>query len=129
MNFNRIVPGTIRSVLEGRRPVLRSDGTPLRDYLYVQDAVSAYLALGDSDEVGPFNFGTETPTSALEVVRRILRLMSSDLEPEIRNDAPNEIARQWLSCRKARERLGWAPRYDLERGLTETIAWYRRHLT
>jgi CDP-glucose 4,6-dehydratase len=127
-NFNRIIPGTIRSVLEGKRPVIRSDGTPLRDYLYVQDAVSAYLALGDSEETGAFNFGTETPTPVLEVVAKILKLMKSRLKPVVQGDAPHEIARQWLSCRKARERLRWAPKYDLDRGLAETIAWYRRHL-
>jgi len=126
LNFNRIIPGTIKSVLEGKRPVIRSDGTPLRDYLYVKDAVSAYLALGDSEETGPFNFGTETPTSVLEVVRKILRLMKSKLRPVVRNEAFNEIPRQWLSCRKARERLKWVPGYDLDRGLAETIAWYRR---
>jgi len=127
-NFTRIIPGTILSVLRGRRPVIRSDGTPLRDYLYVKDAVSAYLALGDSEETGPFNFGTETPTSVLEVVRKILRQMGSRLRPAILDEAPHEIARQWLSCARARERLGWRPRYDLDRGLAETIAWYRRHL-
>lgn len=127
LNFNRLVPGSILSVLRGRRPVIRSDGTPLRDYLYVKDAVSAYLALGESDETGPFNFGTETPTSVLDVVHRILKLMKSRLRPAILNDAPHEIARQWLSCSRARERLGWKPRYDLDRGLAETIAWYRRY--
>jgi CDP-glucose 4,6-dehydratase len=127
-NFNRIIPGTIKSVLEGERPIIRSDGTPLRDYLYVKDAVSAYLALGDSDETGAFNFGTETPTPVLEVVAGILGLMKSRLKTVIKGDAPHEIARQWLSCRKARERLRWTPKYDLDRGLAETIAWYRRHL-
>ncbi len=127
-NFNRIIPGTIKSVLEGERPVIRSDGTPLRDYLYVKDAVSAYLALGDSGETGAFNFGTETPTSVLAVVKKILGLMKSRLRPVVKGDAPHEIARQWLSCGKARERLKWAPKYGLDRGLAETIAWYRRNL-
>ena len=127
LNFNRIIPGTIRSVLEGKAPVIRSDGSPLRDYLYVQDAVSAYLALGASEETGGFNFGTETPTSVKDLVRQILSLMKSRLQPDIRNEASNEIAQQWLSCKKARERLGWKARYDLAKGLKETIAWYRRH--
>ena len=127
-NFNRIIPGTIKSVLEGEAPVIRSDGTPLRDYLYVQDAVSAYLALGKSEETGGFNFGTETPTSVKDLVQIILVLMRSKLRPVVRNEAFNEIAKQWLSCEKARERLKWRPSYDLERGLTETIAWYRKHL-
>lgn len=125
LNFNRIIPGTIQSVLAGKRPVIRSDGTPLRDYLYVQDAVAAYLALGASEAVGPFNFGTETPTSVLDLVRQILILMKSKLRPDVRNEASNEIAQQWLSCKKAREKLEWKPRYDLKRGLTETIAWYK----
>ncbi len=126
LNFNRIIPGSIRSVLEGERPVIRSDGTPVRDYLFIEDAVSGYLALGKSDEVGPFNFGTETPTSVLDLVRLILSLMKSKLQPDVQNGAANEIARQWLSAKKARERLGWRPAYDLKRGLAETIAWYRR---
>lgn len=127
-NFSRIIPGTIKSVLEGSRPVIRSDGSPRRDYLYVEDAVSAYLSLGRSEETGPFNFGTETPTSVLDVVRQLLQLMKSDLKPVVRNEASHEIAQQWLSCAKARERLGWKPRYDLRKGLVETIAWYRKHL-
>lgn len=128
LNFNRIIPGTIQSVLAGKRPVIRSDGKPLRDYLYVQDAVSAYLALGRSTETGAFNFGTETPTSVLDVVSQILSLMKSKLEPVVENKASNEIAQQWLSCKKARKVLGWKPAYDLRRGLAETIAWYRKHL-
>ncbi len=128
LNFDRIIPGTIRSVLEGEAPVIRSDGTPLRDYLYVKDAVSAYLALGKSEETGPFNFGTETPTSVSDLVRLILSLMKSKRKPRILNQASNEIDRQWLSCRKARERLKWRPKYDLRAGLVETIAWYRRNL-
>jgi len=127
-NFNRIVPGTIKSVLEGKRPVIRSDGSLLRDYIFVQDAVSAYLALGRSEETGPFNFGTESPTSVKDVVNMILALMKSRLRPDVRNDAPNEIFQQWLSCKKARKLLGWKPKYDFKRGLSETIAWYRKHL-
>jgi len=121
------IPGTIQAVLAGKRPVIRSDGTPLRDYLYVQDAVAAYLALGASEAVGAFNFGTETPTSVVDLVRQILILMKSKLRPDVRNEASNEIAQQWLSCKKAREKLGWKPKYDLKRGLTETIAWYKAH--
>lgn len=128
LNFNRIIPGTIQSVLEKKRPVIRSDGKPLRDYLYVQDAVSAYLALGESEETGAFNFGTETPTSVLDLVGEILSQMKSTLKPVVRNEASNEIAQQWLCCDKARSKLGWTPKYDLARGLRETIAWYRKHL-
>jgi CDP-glucose 4,6-dehydratase len=127
-NFNRIIPGTIRSIVQGTPPIIRSDGTPLRDYLYVQDAVSAYLALGKSDAVGAFNFGTEKPTSVLDLVNTILVLMKSKLRPVVENKATNEIARQWLSCEKARQVLKWKPAYDLKRGLSETIAWYRKNL-
>jgi CDP-glucose 4,6-dehydratase len=127
LNFNRIIPGTIQAVLAGEPPVIRSDGSPLRDYLYVQDAVSAYLALGDSDKVGAFNFGTETPTSVKDLVKTILAAMKSKLAPVVLNEASNEIAQQWLSCAKARKELGWSAKYDLKRGLTETIDWYRKH--
>jgi len=128
LNFNRIIPGTIRSVLAGERPIIRSDGSPLRDYLFVQDAVSAYLALGASDKVGAFNFGTETPTSVKDLVKAILGAMKSKLAPDVRNEATNEIAQQWLSCTKAKKELGWSAKYDLKRGLVETIDWYRKHL-
>ncbi|HEX7901185.1 MAG TPA: GDP-mannose 4,6-dehydratase [Planctomycetota bacterium] len=129
LNWNRIIPGTIRSVLKGERPIIRSDGTPLRDYLYVQDAVSAYLALGASEETGAFNFGTETPTAVIDLVSLILKAMKSRLRPVLKNEASNEIAQQWLSSRKAREKLGWKPAYDLSRGIAETVAWYRKHLS
>ncbi|MBI2930697.1 MAG: NAD-dependent epimerase/dehydratase family protein [Planctomycetes bacterium] len=129
LNWNRIIPGTIRSILREERPIIRSDGTPLRDYLYVQDAVSAYLACGEKDGAGEaFNFGTETPTSVLDVVKTVLKIMRSDLKPDVRNEASNEIAKQWLSSAKAREKLGWKPAYDLDRGLRETCEWYREFL-
>jgi CDP-glucose 4,6-dehydratase len=127
LNFTRIIPGTIESVLKRKAPVIRSDGMPLRDYLYIDDAVSAYLTLADSEEVGAFNFGTETPTSVIELVRLILALMKSPLRPVVENKAPHEIAQQWLSCAKARERLGWKPKFDLRRGLAATIGWYRKN--
>ena len=127
LNFNRIIPGTIESVLHRKAPVIRSDGTPLRDYLYVDDAVSAYLALADSEEVGAFNFGTETPTAVIELVQLILKLMKSSQHPVVENKASNEIAQQWLSCAKARKQLGWKPKFDLNRGLAATIAWYRKN--
>lgn len=127
-NWNRIVPGTIRSVLHGEPPIIRSDGRMLRDYLYVGDAVSAYLALGDSEQTGAWNFGTETPTDVLTVVTKILELMDSNLCPLIRNEASNEIERQWLSASKARTMLGWKPAFTLNRGLGKTIEWYRTHL-
>jgi CDP-glucose 4,6-dehydratase len=133
LNFNRLVPGTIRSALLGEAPVIRSDGTYVRDYFYVRDAVAAYLRLAerlpDAPFVGEaFNFGNEAPVSVLELVRLILGLMRRDLEPVILNQAFGEIPRQYLDCTRAHEWLGWRAAYTLEEGLRETIAWYERYL-
>ncbi len=134
LNWNRIIPGTIRAVLRGQRPVIRSDGQFLRDYFYVEDAAAAYLLLAQrlaekAELCGEaFNFSNEQPETVLGVVQRILRLMGSDLEPEIRNEASGEIYAQYLSPEKARTVLGWAPQYDLEAGLNKTIGWYREYL-
>ena len=134
LNWNRIVPGTIRSVLRGERPVVRSDGTPLRDYIYVQDIVSAYLTLaeameGDLYRGEAFNFGMDAPVSALDMVSTIVRLAGQiELQPQVLNQASNEIQEQYLSSEKAHDLLGWQPRYSLEVGLRETIEWYREFL-
>lgn len=131
LNFNRLVPGTIRSVLRGDRPVIRSDGSFVRDYFYVRDAVEAYLQLAERmDDPAfhgqAFNFGTETPMSVLEMVAVLLeRLGASELEPVILGEATHEIPRQYLDCAKARSQLGWRSRYALADALDETIAWYR----
>lgn len=131
LNFNRIVPGTIRSVLRGERPIIRSDGSYVRDYFYVKDGAAAYLHLAECMARRPevlgqaFNFSTEIQVTALEVVETVLRLMDSPLRPDIRNEATNEIKHQYLSAAKAREMLGWRPRYAMEAALVETIAWYR----
>ncbi len=131
LNFNRLIPGTIRSVLLDERPVIRSDGTLVRDYFSVRDAADAYLQLAERlpDEalVGrAFNFGTETPVSVLECVDQILRAMGrTDLKPVILNEANHEIPRQYLDCTRARTLLGWSPRWPVEAALDETIAWYR----
>ncbi len=134
LNWNRIVPGTIRSVLRGQRPVIRSDGNFVRDYFYAEDAAAANMSLaeklaGDSSLKGQaFNFSNETQVTVLELVDRILKLMDSDLEPEVRNEAVNEIRRQYLSAEKARNVLGWAPLFSLDEGLRATIAWYQEFL-
>jgi CDP-glucose 4,6-dehydratase len=134
LNWSRIVPETIRAILNGRRPVLRSDGTFIRDYVYVKDVARAYLRMGECmdrpDVRGEaFNFSGEKPTSVLELVHAIRRLMGrEDIEPEIRNTARGEIKDQYLSAAKARERLGWTPDYGLDAGLRETIDWYRAYL-
>jgi CDP-glucose 4,6-dehydratase len=133
LNWNRIVPGTIRSILRGTRPVIRSDGSFVRDYFYVKDGAAAYLHLAECmarrpDVLGhAFNFSTEIQVTALEMVQRILRLMDSDLTPDIRGEASNEIKHQYLSAAKARRMLNWSPRHDLDDALRETIAWYRNY--
>ena len=134
LNYNRLIPGTIRSVLAGQAPVIRSDGQYVRDYVYVRDAVEAYLRLaerlpGDGVSGEAFNFGPEQPLSVLEVVDRILAVMErSDLTPEIRNEARHEILRQYLDAGKARERLGWQPHWPFDDALHETVEWYRHQL-
>ena len=134
LNWNRLVPGTVRSVLRGRRPVIRSDGSYVRDYFYVKDGARAYLHLAECmadrpEVVGQaFNFSNELQVTALEMVRRILRLMGSDLEPDVRGEATHEIRHQYLSAEKARRLLDWRPQYGLEEALSETIAWYRGYL-
>ena len=131
LNWNRIVPGTIRSVLRGRRPIIRSDGHYVRDYFYVEDAAAAYTLLAEELAQDPslrgqaFNFSNETPLTVLELVEHILALLGSDLEPDVRNEAINEIRYQYLSAARARRMLGWRPLFALEEGLQRTIDWYR----
>ncbi|MBI4538004.1 MAG: GDP-mannose 4,6-dehydratase [Gemmatimonadetes bacterium] len=133
LHWSRVVPGTIRSLLQGERPLIRSDGLYVRDYIYVKDVVRAYLCLGEAvqrEEVRgqAFNFSTETPRTVLELVRIIQQLMGSNLEPDIRNCARGEIRAQSLSAEKARTMLGWVPASSLEQGLEQTIQWYRDFL-
>jgi CDP-glucose 4,6-dehydratase len=131
LNWSRIVPGTIRSVLRGQRPVIRSDGSFVRDYFYVEDGAAAYMfaaeKLADNRELTgeAFNFSTEQPITVLDLARLILKLMDSTLEPDIRNEASNEIRCQYLSAQKARTVLAWKPEFQLEDGLRRTIGWYR----
>jgi len=135
LNWSRIVPGTIRSLLHGERPVLRSDGSFVRDYIYVRDIVHAYLTLAEQmEERGVagegFNFGHTKPLTVLQLCTIIGRLMKrAALRPDIRGSAQGEIHSQYLSCEKASRSLGWRPRYGLEAGLKETIAWYRGYLS
>lgn len=135
LNWNRIVPGTIRSILRQQRPIIRSDGTYIRDYLYVEDGAAANILLAEQMAAQPelrgqaFNFSNESQMSVSELVDQILAKMGSDLRPDIRNEANNEIRRQYLSAGKARSVLGWSPLYDLDAGLQKTIAWYRNFLS
>jgi CDP-glucose 4,6-dehydratase len=132
-NFSRLVPGVIRDVMSGRRPVLRSDGSPVRDYIYAEDAARAYLLLAramrsDSSLRGsPFNFSLETPVSALEVVKMILEVMSSDLLPDIQARADRELQEQYLDATAAHSRLGWQPEVSLREGIKRTVEWYGAH--
>ena len=130
LNWNRIVPGTIRSILRGQRPIVRSDGQYIRDYFYVEDAVAANILLAErlaetrSISGKAVNFSYERPLSVLEMVRLILGLMHSDLQPSIRNEETSEIRNQYLSAEMAKTILGWKPTYTLEEGLSRTIEWY-----
>lgn len=132
LNFNRLIPGTIRSALRDESPIIRSDGTYVRDYFFVGDAVDAYLQLAerlpsDGFTGEAFNFGTETPLSVLDVANRILKVMGKTHLPlTILGQASNEIPRQYLDCTKARTLMGWKPRHDFDASLATTIEWYRR---
>ena len=131
LNWNRIVPGTIRSVIRGQRPIIRSDGQYVRDYFYVEDGAAAYMLLAESLATRPelrgraFNFSNEVQVTVLDLAYRILALMDSSLEPEVRNEASNEIRHQYLSAARARRELDWSPLFNLESGLRATIGWYR----
>lgn len=131
LNWNRIVPGTIRSVLRRQRPVIRSDGQSVRDYFYAEDGALANMVLAERLAQNPdlrghaFNFSNELQVTVLELVERLLTLMDSDLEPEVRNEASNEIRHQYLSAAKARKLLDWQPSFSLDEGLRQTIDWYK----
>jgi CDP-glucose 4,6-dehydratase len=131
LNWNRLVPGTIRSVVRGERPIIRSDGHYVRDYFYVEDGAVTYTLLAEqlARDAGlrgqAFNFSTEKPVTVLDLVGRILALMGSDLKPDVRNQASNEIAAQYLNAEKARRVLGWSPTFTLAAGLERTIGWYQ----
>lgn len=135
LNWNRIVPGTIRSVLRGERPVIRSDGQYVRDYFYVEDGAAAYLLLAEKLHCHPelrglaFNFSLEIEVTVLDLVNRILRAMESSLEPLVLNEASNEIRRQFLCAARARKMLEWSPLFSLEEGIARTIPWYEGFLT
>src|SRR5262249_35782924 len=135
LNWNRIVPGTIRSALNGERPVIRSDGSYIRDYFYVEDGALAYIMLAEQlaarrELAGEaFNFSNEIQVTVRELAQMILRLAGrQDLELDVRGEADNEIVHQYLDATKARTALGWRPRFNLEEGLTRTIKWYREFL-
>jgi Nucleoside-diphosphate-sugar epimerases len=136
LNWNRLVPGTIRSALRGERPVIRSDGSYIRDYFYVEDGALAYLMLAEQMSRRPelageaFNFSNEIQVTVLELARQILQAADAgNLELDVRGEAQHEIPHQYLDATKAREMLGWRPRFTLEEGLGRTLDWYREFLS
>jgi CDP-glucose 4,6-dehydratase len=135
LNWSRIVPDTARALVRGERPVIRSDGTPERDYIYVEDAVDAYIAVAASLDLPElsgraWNAGWGRPVSVLEMVRTLISVSGRAVEPVVRGTgtSPGEIERQYLDSTAIREHLGWEPRWDLERGLRASWEWYRDHL-
>jgi CDP-glucose 4,6-dehydratase len=130
VNWNRLIPGTIRSVLRGQAPVIRSDGEFIRDYFFVEDGAAAYMLLAERLASHPqlrgqaFNFSNESQVKVIQIVQKILAIMKSSQQPEIHNDARNEIRHQYLSAEKARRELNWRPLFTLESGLAKTIDWY-----
>ncbi len=134
LNWSRLIPGTIRCVIRGRPPVIRSDGTLIRDYLYIPDAVAGYLRLaermGVPGVVGEsFNFGMDDPKSVMEIVQAIIDVADRPmLEPRVLGEAKNEIQAQYLDSSKAKRVLNWTPQHSLKEGLRETLSWYREFL-
>jgi CDP-glucose 4,6-dehydratase len=136
LNWNRIIPGTIRSILRNERPIIRSDGQFVRDYFYVEDGAAAYMHLAEqlaarTDELRghAFNFSNENPVTVLEIVAEVSKVMASNLKLDIRNEANNEIRKQFLSAAKARKVLNWKPLFTLNDGLQATVKWYRDFLS
>jgi len=134
LNWNRIIPGTIRSILRGQRPIIRSDGKYIRDYFYVEDGAAVYMLLAEKLAAQPelkgqaFNFSNEIQVTVGQIVAHILELMESELEPDVRNEVNNEILHQYLSAEKARALLNWTPVFNLNEGLKRTIQWYKNFL-
>jgi len=134
LNFDRTIPGLIKSTLADEPFVIRSDGQFVRDFLYVKDAAESYLTLGErlsedkSISGEAFNFSLEERLTVLEIVQMALRIMGrSDLNPIIQNIVTTEVREQYLDASKARERLGWRPKYRMEEAIRETVDWYRGH--
>ena len=134
LNWNRIIPGTIRSVLRGQQPVIRSDGKYIRDYFYIEDAAAAYMLLAEKLADKPelageaFNFSNENQLTVLEIVELVLEVMHSDLKPKILGETTHEIKHQYLSAAKARRLLQWKPLFTIEEALQNTVEWYRGYL-
>lgn len=133
LNWNRIIPGTIRSVLRGQPPIIRSDGLFIRDYFYVEDGAAAYMLLAEKLAENPalrgeaFNFSNELQVTVLDLVSKVLQKMGTDLVPLVLNETSNEIRHQYLSAKKARELLSWHPIFTLDEGLERTLNWYTNY--
>ncbi len=135
LNFSRLIPGTVRALLAGQRPVIRSDGSMERDFLYAEDAVAAYLAVANSLDRPElhgcaWNASIGTPVSVLEVVKRLVEISGAVSEPDVRGEGTphGELARQWLDSSAIAEQLGWRPAWNLEQGLEATYRWYEQEL-
>jgi CDP-glucose 4,6-dehydratase len=135
INFSRLVPGTVRALLEGQRPVIRSNGVMERDFLYAEDAATAYLTVAgslDSPKLHgrAWNASIGQPVSVLEIVRRLIEIANLEIEPDVRGHGTphGELQRQWLDSSAIREDLGWTPAWDLQRGLEATFEWYAAEL-
>jgi CDP-glucose 4,6-dehydratase len=134
LNFSRLIPETVVAVLDGRAPAIRSDGSPERDFLHVDDAVAAYLAIaaalaGGGAEGEAFNAGGERPHAVREVVEAIVAVGGNGVAADFQGagNPDGEIDRQYVDSSKLRELTGWAPRVGLEDGLRRTLGWYREH--
>ncbi len=131
LNWNRIIPGTIRSILRGQAPIIRSDGEYIRDYFYVEDGAAAYMLLAEQLAIRPelkgqaFNFSNEIQVTVREIVESVIKIMGSDIPPIVLNEASNEIRHQYLNAEKARSMLNWQPLFNLDQALGITIDWYR----
>jgi CDP-glucose 4,6-dehydratase len=134
LNFSRIIPDTFRSLIEGQRPIIRSDGTLKRDYMFVKDGVAGYLALAEAVSAGryhgeAFNFGTGKPVAVADLVKHIIQVTGKDFEPDILGTAAGEIKHQYLNSALAEKLLGWRARTALEDGLRSTFSWYKSYLS
>jgi CDP-glucose 4,6-dehydratase len=131
LNFNRVIPGTIKALFEGKTPRIRSDGTPIREYFYVDDAVDAYLTMAEMSHKKKifgeaFNFSSGEKIRVIDLVNRIISRFGSEVKPVILNESRNEIENQYLSIEKAKKTLGWSPKYSIDEGLARTIPWYTK---
>ena len=135
LNWNRLVPGTIRSLARGESPEIRSDGKSIRDYFFVEDGAAAYMLLAEKMASQPeffgeaFNFSNEQQVSVLDLVTKIITIMGLNIKPNVRNEASNEILIQHLNASKAKNLLSWSPSFTLEAGLQETVKWYEHYFS